>query len=90
MKVFTVWQSGEGDEHTLAPGKAPPVFGDGSTQSGCNRQLFQIEAATWEEAMAIYHLRMGWKPYAPGGQSKCESCGAVVFGSGSCWRCDGK
>jgi len=54
--------------------------------------LYEFEAATWEEAMAVHHIRMGWRPYVPEGEA--EVCpvhgGYVVFypdGSGTCWKC---
>lgn len=52
--------------------------------------LWQIEAATLEEALAIYHLRMGFEPYVPQGECQsCPKCTAVFYpeGSGQCWRC---
>jgi hypothetical protein len=52
--------------------------------------LWEIEAATLEEARAIYHLRMGFEPYVPMGEwEPCPKCGAVFYpeGSGQCWRC---
>lgn len=52
--------------------------------------LYRFEAATWEEAMAIHHLRQGWEPYIPSGESKsCPKCGSIFYpeGSGQCWRC---
>jgi hypothetical protein len=52
--------------------------------------LYEFEAATWEEAMAIHHLRMGWGPYNPRcNAEECPQCKAVYYpeGSGQCWRC---
>jgi predicted enzyme related to lactoylglutathione lyase len=52
--------------------------------------LFEIEANTYEEAAAIYNLRMGFGPYQPGGDpAPCPNCGAWFYpqGSGECWRC---
>ena len=52
--------------------------------------LWEFEAATWEEASAIHHLRMGFEPYAPAGSwEPCPKCGAAYYplGSGQCWRC---
>jgi len=53
-------------------------------------RLYAVEAATYEEAMAVHHLRMGWEPYRPvGTASPCPKCGAQVYagGSGQCWQC---
>lgn len=52
--------------------------------------LYTIEANTWEEAMAVHHLRMGFEPYRPQGEPlSCTKCGALVYAQGSsqCWRC---
>lgn len=55
--------------------------------------LFELEAATWEEAQAVYHMRMGWGAYDPGTPGKCPVCDDdnVVYypgGSGQCWKCE--
>ncbi len=52
--------------------------------------LWEIEAETLEEALAIYHLRMGFEPFVPAGSPEsCPKCGAPFYpeGSGECWRC---
>jgi hypothetical protein len=52
--------------------------------------LWEIHVATLEEALAVYHLRMGFEPYVPEGNPQpCPKCGAVFYpeGSGQCWRC---
>lgn len=52
--------------------------------------LYAFEAATYEEAQSIHHLRMGWPPYRPlGAPGECPACGATFYpeGSGECWRC---
>jgi hypothetical protein len=54
------------------------------------KKLFEISAATQEEASAIYSLRMGFGPYHPMGEpSPCPQCAAWFYpeGSGECWRC---
>lgn len=54
------------------------------------RLLFAFEAATDEEAMAIFNLRMGWQPYRSIGEpGPCPACGATIYPQGSrqCWRC---
>lgn len=55
--------------------------------------LFEIEAATLEEAQAVYHMRMGWGAYDPGTPERCPVCADdhVVYypeGSGQCWKCE--
>jgi len=52
--------------------------------------LYEIEAATWEEAMAIHSLRQGNAPYRPEGTpERCPGCEALYYplGSGQCWKC---
>lgn len=52
--------------------------------------LWEIDVATCEEALAIYHLRMGFEPFVPQGEwQPCPSCGAVYYpeASAQCWRC---
>lgn len=54
------------------------------------RHLYTFEAATGEEAAAIYSLRMGFGPHTPvGSPQPCPKCGAWFYpqGSGECWRC---
>lgn len=56
-----------------------------------SRLLYRFEAASWEEANAIHHLRQGWEPYKPMGEAaQCPDCDANFYpkGSGQCWRCD--
>jgi hypothetical protein len=51
--------------------------------------LYAVLAATWEEAMAVQHLRQGWGPYRPLGEpAECPTCRAIYYpqGSGVCWR----
>lgn len=55
---------------------------------------YELEAATWEEAMAVYHIRMGWEPYKPGCEPEMcpvhKSLDIVYYpeGSGQCWKCE--
>lgn len=90
-RIFTSWGSKEAKyPHTLVSGEGPPTFNDGSLEPNCEQLFWRIEAATWEEAMAIYHLRQGWEPYRPEGKAEpCPDCGALNYpeGSGQCWQC---
>ena len=57
---------------------------------GATEFLFEIEAATGEEAAAIYNLRMGFGVYEPMGEPEsCPKCGSWFYpqGSGECWKC---
>jgi hypothetical protein len=53
--------------------------------------LHQVEADTYEEAMAVHYIKMGWLPYKPMGEAKeCPNeCGAMFYpkGSGECPNC---
>ncbi len=52
---------------------------------------YRIEADTFEEALAVHHIKMGWSPFQPAGEPKpCpNSCGGVFYpeGSGECPNC---
>ena len=77
--------------HALSSGTERPKTGDGSDAPDFGGRLWTFEAATYEEAMAIYHLRCGYQPYLPNGRaSPCPRCGALLYAQGSaqCWRCD--
>lgn len=53
--------------------------------------LHRIEADTYEEAMAVHNIKMGWNPYVPmGAAQECpRGCGAMFYpgGSGECPNC---
>lgn len=53
--------------------------------------LHILKASTYEEAMSIYNLRMGFEPYKPAGKPiKCpNNCGSFFYpeGSGECPYC---
>ena len=53
--------------------------------------LNNLFASSFEEAMAIYHLRMGFEPYKPIGDAKLcpNNCGSHYYpeGSGECPNC---
>ena len=54
------------------------------------RKLFAFEAASHEEAMAIFSVRVGYGPYTPVGEpAPCPECGAQYWpeGSAECWQC---
>jgi len=89
--IYTAW----GLEIDLVPfmligGTKPLMFNDGTIDPDCQKMFYSISACTWEEAMAIYHLRQGWEPYRPEGKaSNCPECGVFHYslGSGQCWSC---
>ena len=92
MRVYTAWaKAGGPGVLTFSPGEDPPRSGNGEVMPDCDVVLWRVEAATWEEAMAIRNLRCGFEPYKPAGEaSPCPDCGALHYaeGSGQCWNCD--
>ena len=92
MKTFTVWTDKEGSKEATAliEGELSPRFADGRVDPDCTVLLFRIEAQTWDEARAIYNLRLGLEPYEPTGDAEpCPKCGALFYpkGRGECWKC---
>ena len=55
------------------------------------RFLYRIEAGTFEEAMSVYSLRLGYGPYKPAGKPQLcpKDCGLYFYpeGSGECANC---
>ena len=90
-KTYSAWGEKESeDANCLVEGEGPPCFANGEVDETSSEFFFKIYAASWEEAMAIYHLRQGWEPYNPNGEPKqCPSCNAIYYpeGSGQCWKC---
>jgi hypothetical protein len=87
LRTFEAWETETGaaffESSRLAEMQANPAM-------DLVGRLFEVEAHTPEEAMAIYHLRMGWEPYDPGGEAQpCPKCAAPFYphASGECWRC---
>jgi hypothetical protein len=93
MKTYSVWTSPKQERVqtiTFVEGKERPRSLNGAFMPDTEVLLFTIDAATWEEAQAIKHLRMGWEPYKPqGGPKPCPRCEAVYYpeGKGECWQC---
>ena len=92
-RIYSAWGPEDDDyPNTLIEGAGPPRFGNGDVDSDCPKRFWTIEAGSFEEASATYHLRMGFEPYKPmGPASPCPKCGALMYpkGSGQCWACDG-
>ncbi len=90
LKTYTAWGK-NGSPNTFIAGGERPKFTNGTLMPDCDEMIFSIQAATWEEAMAIYNLRLGFDPYRPNGSSgNCPKCNAICYpeGSGECWKCD--
>lgn len=90
MKKYSVWTNTEGTSIAMALGEGRPTFGNGQPDPNATVLMFLIHAETWEEALAIKSLRLGWEPYRPHGAAKpCPSCGMLYYpeSSGECWHC---
>lgn len=90
---YHAWQIlGETVKEIVLTPQSVPCLVDPDPESPTPTLLYSIDAATWEEAQAVHHLRQGFKPYQPGPASECPTCQAVVYdeGSGACWRCNGQ
>lgn len=89
LKIYTAWGD-SGFPHTLIEGDDKPKFANGTLMPVCDEMIFSIHAATWEEAKAVYHLRVGYEPYKPAGDPEnCPKCNSIYYpsGSGECYRC---
>jgi hypothetical protein len=87
MKTYHAWRKQEGSVFvSLGTYSREDLAGPGESIEF----LFDIEAATGEEAAAICNLRMGFGPYEPIGEPKrCPTCVYWYYpdGSGECWLC---
>lgn len=87
---YEAWITADGTEITLADGGQIEESRSKGLLGQDARLLYKIEAATWEEANAIHHIRMGWETYKPEREpAQCPRCEAWYYprGSGECWRC---
>ena len=75
-RIFSAWAASEAEPpFSLIEGEAQPRYANGQVMEDCRVRLFAIEACSWEEAMAIYHLRQGWEPYRPAEPAaQCPQC----------------
>ena len=86
LERYECWKSSGGDLTFAISGHAELKQ---AAQAGETHQ-YTISAATFEEAMAVHHLRQGWEPYQPIGQAaQCQQCRSVYYpdGGGECWKC---
>jgi len=75
----------------MVSGEGPPRFANGALQPDCEIKLWRVEVGSYEEAMAIRNLRLGFEPYVPhGAAAPCPSCGSTYYpeSSGQCWQCN--
>jgi len=90
-RLFSAWSSSDGTEITFSEGEHRPRLANGDPAPGCDVVLWRVEAGSYEEAMAIRNVRLGYGPYVPLGDSApCPKCDAMYYpdGSGQCWHCD--
>ena len=89
-RTYEAWQDPDGLATTFTPRENIQELRDKNLLAPNATLLFSVDADTFEEAMAIFHLRMGYEPFSPIGESSpCPKCGAQLYasGSGECWRC---
>lgn len=91
MRSYEIWQDPRDGSFTVATVEGIADHRQKGLLTAEARCLQHFEAASWEEAMAIYHLRMGFEPYQPNGDAEpCpNNCGAHYYpkGSGECPNC---
>ncbi len=90
LRIYEAWGHDSARDATVASPAAIESMRQKGLLSPTAKLLYRIQAHTWEEAMAIHHLRMGWEPYQPVGSAEpCPRCGARRYpeGSGQCWQC---
>lgn len=87
MKKFHAWRNSEGSVFVSRETVALEAFPREQQEAEI---LFEIFAATAEEAAAICNLRMGFGPYEPIGEpQRCPNCDFWYYpqGSAECWQC---
>ena len=88
---FEAWSSANGTEVCVATEAQARELRAAKSLGDYPKLMYSIEASTWEEAMAVHHIRMGWEPYQPSGEAQpCpHKCGALYYpqGSGFCRNC---
>lgn len=90
-RVFSAWTSPDGTEAAFAEGVHPPLLANGRPALDGAVLLWRVEAGSYEEAMAIRNIRLGFGAYVPQGPAAaCPKCAAMYYpaGSGQCWHCD--
>ena len=90
-KVYEAWRDEANCSITFAPLAA---IEEERARGGISDKailLYRLEADTFEEAMAVHHIKMGWRPFVPMGEAReCpKGCGAMFYpeSSGECPNC---
>ena|ERR1051325_11022753 len=93
-KVYEAWIEDNEEKSTSITLATAEGIEEQKTKGLLDRKAklkYRIEADTFEEAMAVHHIKMGWSPYKPSGEpmSCPRSCGAIFYpeGSGECPNC---
>ncbi|HEV2799816.1 MAG TPA: hypothetical protein VGW12_04930 [Pyrinomonadaceae bacterium] len=91
-KVYEAWRDEQNSTiTTFAPPEAIEQERAAGEISGKAVFLYRVEADTFEEAMAVHHIKMGWEPFVPMGEAEeCpRGCGVTFYpeGSGECPNC---
>ena len=85
MKWYEVWrENGDGVSiMTLEEGEAKQFMERGLLSSSAQLQ-FRLHTDTYEEALAVLHIKLGDAPYVPEGKpAHCPNgCGGVFYAAG--------
>jgi len=87
LKTYAYWENAEGTEGHFQEDQEDTL--DPTDTDGIPMwMIYILKAETFEEAMAVHNLRMGFSPYQPMGEPiKCPQCshGYYYLGSGKCF-----
>jgi hypothetical protein len=90
-KVYGAWQDEAECSITFAPLEVIEDERANGNLTDKAKLLHRVEADTFEEALAVHYIKMGWRPFVPMGEAKeCpRGCGAMFYpeGSGECPKC---
>ena len=79
-KKYQAWEASDKGSSCLVPKKCVDKLKSNGTIEKNASLLHEIAADTWEEAMAVYHVKMGWEPYTPYGEPhECPHCGSIFY-----------
>lgn len=93
-KLYEAWDDSEDEEVggiTFAPPETIQELRSKGLLSKNAKLTFWVIADTFEEALAVRNIKLGWGPYVPEGEPKeCpRGCAAMFYpeGSGECPNC---
>jgi len=87
MKTYEVWNLQYEDGGGLISMRTTEQVEDERSKGLLNPKsllMFQIQAETYEEAMAVRNIKLGWSPYVPNGEAALcpNGCGGVHYPDG--------